>query len=372
MLIVDTESRSDSKEDAYRKSFRTGKICSSHNFRYVYKKLDSTMRGNIGAEISGLMDSMDFREVIVAPALPVYGRTTKNGYVYVNGSLLEETETAHDPKTPVSDSFIPAILSQQCNRKTVVINFEDVRKGVEFLVNRIREEHKKGASIVVVDAIEEKDLNTLASAVIRMDKKMLYAGSTGFAQFLSEHFNIREEKNSNIVIAGSVSQTTMSQLNHAIENLEVSVIDTDIDMILSKGQKQEKARILKIVKEAAGQGKNIIIRSAATKKIADQSFETGKKYGLDSFRVIAAFIGEIARDIIQGVAIKGILLTGGDIAIKTTRCLGASGMVINGEILPGIPYGHFTDENLEKIKIATKAGGFGEESAVTEILKFFG
>ncbi len=375
VVIVDTESRSDSREDAYRKAFKTGKISISHNFKYVYKKIDSTMRGNLGAEISGLMDSMEFREAVLAPALPVYGRTTRNGYVYVNGSLLEETETARDPKTPVFNSYIPDIISQQCDKKTAVISIEDVRKGKVFLMNRIREEQKNGAAVVIADAIDEKDLDTLASAVVSLDKKILFVGSTGFARHLSEHFKIREKKKPNIVIAGSVSQTTMSQLNHTIANTDISVIDTVTEKILSKRRNQEKARILKIVKEDTGKGKNIIIRSAATREVVDQSFETGRNYNLDSFKVsesIASFLGEIARDIIQGVEINGVLITGGDIAIKTSRCLLASGIIINGEILPGIPYGQFTDEHLKNIKIATKAGGFGEENAVTEILKFFG
>ena len=53
MLVLNTESRFDNAETAYRKAYDTGKIVLPEQIKYFYKKLDSTMRGNIGAEISG-------------------------------------------------------------------------------------------------------------------------------------------------------------------------------------------------------------------------------------------------------------------------------------------------------------------------------
>ncbi len=67
MLVVDTESRSDDKETAYKKTYEIGKIAKEKNIKYIYKKLDSTFRGNIGAEISGLMDSLEIRHAIHCP-----------------------------------------------------------------------------------------------------------------------------------------------------------------------------------------------------------------------------------------------------------------------------------------------------------------
>jgi 2-keto-3-deoxygluconate permease len=58
VLVVDTESRFDSKDNSYRKICETGKLIKAENIKYIYKKIDSTFRGNVGAEISGLMDSL--------------------------------------------------------------------------------------------------------------------------------------------------------------------------------------------------------------------------------------------------------------------------------------------------------------------------
>ena len=85
---------------------------------------------------------------------------------------------------------------------------------------------------------------------------------------------------------------------------------------------------------------------------------------------IASFIGEIAAYIIREIKINGMLLTGGDIAIKTANSLNISGTVIEDEILPGIPYGHFSDEQYKNVTIVTKAGGFGGDDAIFQVLKF--
>ncbi len=89
ILAVNTDSRLDEREAAYGKAYSTGKIAASEGIRNVYKKLDSTMRGNIGAELAGLMDSLGMQLAFVVPALPKYGRTTLNGMVYINGVCLK-------------------------------------------------------------------------------------------------------------------------------------------------------------------------------------------------------------------------------------------------------------------------------------------
>jgi uncharacterized protein YgbK (DUF1537 family) len=123
VLVIDTESRFDDPETAYRKAFQTGERAKSENIKYLYKKLDSTMRGNVGAEITGLIDSMNIRHTFIVPALPHYGRTTRNGNVYINGVLLAETDYSNDPKNPVKESYIPAIISKQSDKKTAVFSY---------------------------------------------------------------------------------------------------------------------------------------------------------------------------------------------------------------------------------------------------------
>jgi uncharacterized protein YgbK (DUF1537 family) len=370
---VDTESRSDDKDTAYRKTYEIGKIAKEKNIRFIYKKLDSTFRGNIGAEISGLMDSLEIQNAIIVPALPSNERITKNGNVYVKGQLLAETEIADDPKTPVRESYIPSIISQQTDKNIAVINYEDVLSGRQNLIDKVNQHIKNDMQMIVIDALKNEDLDLIASAIIRIEKKVLLVGSSGLAEYLPKYFNFKKENKSNIIIAGSVSEVTRKQTDYAKEKLAVTLIDVDIEKLFTRERNQEKNRILATIKESSRTGGNIIIRSAPSRAMVAKNFEQGQKYGLTRIRVsetIASFLGEIARYVIREIKINGVLLTGGDIAIKAAQCLNISGTIIQDEIVPGVPYGYFVDEPYKNIIIVSKAGGFGKEDAIFQVLNF--
>jgi 2-keto-3-deoxygluconate permease len=373
VLVINTESRFDDKETAYRKTFETGKIVKSYNIKYFYKKMDSTMRGNIGAEISGLMDSLEIQHAFIVPAIPSNGRITLNGNVFVRGVLLAETETAHDPKTPVRESYIPKIISQQTDKKIEVINYNDVSSGKQTLMQKVQHHIKGGIQIIIIDAKEKEDLDLIASVLTDLKIKVLFAGCSGLAEQLPKYLNIKKEKKSNIIIAGSVSEVTRKQIDFANKNLPVKLIDIETEKLFSKEKHQEKKRIIDLIKNSSLKGEDIIIRSAPKKDTVIKSFEKGKEHGLNNFEVsetVASFLGEIARYIIQEIKIKGILFTGGDTAIKAAQCLNISGTIILDEILPGVPYGYFAEEQYKNIIIVTKAGGFGNEDAIFQVLNF--
>jgi len=319
------------------------------------------------------MDSLEINLSIIAPALPLYGRTTKNGNVYVKGVLLAETEIANDPKTPVRESHIPTIISQQTNREVGVINYNEVLSGKEFLIQRVEQHINSGIKMIVVDAQKEEDLDLIASAITSIKEKVLFAGSSGLAWHLSKYFDIKKKKKSNIILSGTVSEVTLEQLDYAMETLAVKLIDVEISKLFTRERSREKNRIMGIIKDSSLLGEDIIIRSMSSKDIVAKSFETGHKYGLGRFEVsevIASFLGEIARCIIQEININGILLTGGDTAIKAAQCLNISGTIIKDEILPGIPYGYYVEERYKNIMIASKAGGFGHKDAIFHVLNF--
>ena len=65
----------------------------------VYKKLDSTLRGPIAAELSAASGASGRDRVVVAPAFPATGRTTVDGVQLVRGVPVHETEVKDDPRT---------------------------------------------------------------------------------------------------------------------------------------------------------------------------------------------------------------------------------------------------------------------------------
>jgi uncharacterized protein YgbK (DUF1537 family) len=324
VIVINTESRFDVKETAYSKVFNAGKAASQDDFRYYYKKIDSTMRGNIGAEISGLMDALEIQHTFLVPALPEYGRTTVNGKVYINGVLLEETEFAKDPKNPIKDSFIPKIISRQTDKRTAVIIYDYICSGRQTLIEKLQHHMNAGVQIIIFDAKEEKDIDLIASVISEIRIKVLFAGCSGLAEYLSKYLEIKKITKSSIVIAGSVSEVTRRQIEFAVHYLPVKLVDVDTGKVFSDERNIEKNRIIDLAEVSVSNGEDVIIRSAPSRDFVARTFETGEEYGLDRFKVseaVALFMGELARDIIRRIRIKGILLTGGDTAIKTAKSL---------------------------------------------------
>lgn len=374
VLVIDTESRFNDPEKAYNKTFKTGKILLKENIKYFYKKLDSTFRGNIGAEISGLMDSLELKFAILVPAFPSNRRTTKNGMVYVDDVLLAETEISKDPRTPVKESFIPDIVSQQTDKKIEIINSSEVLKGKAYLSEKLHALMDKGTQIIVVDALDDHDLDLIASVTAPLKERILFTGSPGFAQFLPKYMDISKEKGIGVIIAGSVSEVTRRQIEYATKRLPVRLIDVETEKLFNGEQSSEKKRIMAGVREALRNSEDVVVRSAPSAESVSGSVKQGQNYGLQSddvSEIISQFLGDIASDIIRKIRIYGILLTGGDTAIKTARTLKISGTIIHDEIQPGIPYGQFIGERYKNIIVVTKAGGFGTEDAIFQTLTFF-
>src|SRR5687768_12848389 len=79
--------------------------------RIVYKKLDSTLRGNLAAELAAVLNATRRERAVVAPAFPATGRSTVGGIQRVHGVPVDETEMANDPHTPVSEAHVPSLLA---------------------------------------------------------------------------------------------------------------------------------------------------------------------------------------------------------------------------------------------------------------------
>lgn len=110
ILVIDTESRHLPPAEAARKVFTLARAGRDRGVRFIYKKTDSTLRGNIASELGALLEACPGWRLVYAPAYPQMGRTVKHGRLYVNGVPVSETEFARDPLSPVRESYIPHLF----------------------------------------------------------------------------------------------------------------------------------------------------------------------------------------------------------------------------------------------------------------------
>ena len=343
----------------------------------IYKKIDSTLRGNIGTEIEAVMEVTGEEAAMVAPAFPAHKRTTVGGIHFVNGKTLSRTEVASDPVSPVDESHIPTLVRSQTKLKVGHIGLEEVRHGPDALRRCMFRNLKDGERIIVLDAVTDSDLRKIAEAGMSISFSTLMVGSAGLASQLfrspgqadssREHFARCEEGGEGVVviISGSLSSVTSEQLSEVERVSGGKIIPVSVHrLIVGQGS-------------GSGQGNEIVseIMSAmkANRVVGIQSVrESNPSPAPVTPSLITEYLGRIALQIVRNgrQTIRGLILTGGDTALAVLEQLGISQLRLMDEVLPDIPYGEVVGGDFVGLPIVTKAGAFGDGSALVKCIDF--
>ena len=86
VLVVDTETRHLPAAEAYAVIAKLTREAMSAGVFSIYKKTDSALRGNIGAELSALLKTSGERQLPFLPAFPQIDRVTRDGVHYISGA----------------------------------------------------------------------------------------------------------------------------------------------------------------------------------------------------------------------------------------------------------------------------------------------
>jgi D-threonate/D-erythronate kinase len=376
-VVLDTDSRSVSQEVAYEKVTEAAIQVKQSGFKHVYKKMDSTLRGNLGTEIDAVMDKIQVDFAVVAPAFPKIGRTTLNGVHFLNGVSIDQTEISRDPKCPVKESNLVKLFTSQSKRKVDLIPLETLRSGNKQVLSQIKSLLQEHIEIIVFDAVTEEDLQQIAEMMASSDYRVLWAGSAGLADYLPKalSFSVSSSKvlaipvtnKPVLLVAGSISKVTRGQVSTFNMNPQVAAVELNtVQAIASdEGSLQEIKRCRKELLTAISVGSDVSLCASSSPEHVKSSKAAGAARGFDPTEVsnrIADILGEIASGIIQEAELQGVILTGGDTAKAVCRHLGVSGIQLIKEIEPGIPLGKLVGN--KPLWVVTKAGAFGNENSL--------
>ena len=159
---------------------------------YYYKKIDSTIRGNIAIEVLALLEVLEWDASIIIPAFPSEGRVTIGGYHLLKGIPIERTEMARDPHSPIRESHLPTLLKSQLDESyehlVGLIELKTVMKGAGPILIKLNELIKEGKKLIVVDAVSTVDIEQVVLAMNKSDYNILPTGTAAAAQVLSDLF----------------------------------------------------------------------------------------------------------------------------------------------------------------------------------------
>lgn len=370
VIVVNAETRKLDAENAYRQVREITKLLQSLGVKKIYKKVDSTLRGNPAKELEAILDEMGRDLAFLVPSYPANGRIVEGGYLYLSKSSPEGITKLF----PVG--YIPEMIERELTKSVAMIGLEDVRKGAARIKQKINELKSAGRQVLVIDAVTEEDLNNIALAIKDMAETSVVAGSAGLAAHLPQSFDLTVQSyraNANegsvLFMAGTCNPVTAEQINQLHREENVYLITISSEEIIAGNAAEE---IERVVAEAADRLRAGAVTIVAIDTLLQSREETYHNLNLalsDSQRIAESF-GKIADKLAAQRLLRGLVLTGGDTALHVVDRLGAVGMILEDEVLPGIPCGSLIGGKCPGLKIITKAGGFGNQDSFVDIYKF--
>ncbi|WLT07538.1 D-threonate kinase [Gilliamella apis] len=372
VMVVNTESRAIEYHEAQNRIKQV--VLNNRHLQPIYKKIDSTLRGNIGGEIETLLATTQIKFALVIPAFPNMNRITKNGKCYVNGIELINTEFATDPKTPICSSHIKTIIKQQTDYPCEEINIDKVR--THQIAKCIENFATQGIKIIIIDAETNHDLKTIIEQTQGLLDKVLLVGSAGLVEFLSPSMTEKTPKSERLskkpmlVMAGSMSEITQQQINYTIQHdNNWNVIDLKISDLLPELSATTLITYKNKIQEILDNNQHCIVRTSTNKLEREKIDLYCQQYQLSRTELgekICSGLGLL----VKNIKFNNLFLTGGDVAISIAKSLGAIGFTIEGQVCEGVPYGRLLSHEILDYKIFTKAGGFGTKDIFLKALRF--
>ena len=368
VIVASTESRHLSATEAATRVEMVVRRARSAGVELFYKKTDSTLRGNVGAELQAMLRASGCRTLAFAPAFPRLGRFTRGGCQYVGERLLHETAFAGDPLDPVTDSYIPAIIRRQSDIPTRIIG----RDAGEVLI-----ECQTGESIVVFDAESDGDLRHVGERLKRERLLGALAGSAGFAACLPHLLELRTFALPNLdpparmlAVNGSLNEVSLRQAAGA-EDCGFAVVQAPPEALITEvgARSEAAAQIIAAIARYDAQGRDVMLRTVTRREDVSEYERRGESLGLQH-RQLSLRIAEITAGLISEIMAQtrfGLLTVfGGDTLAAIVRAMGRPGLLPRQEILPGV----ILSETIgigKQMWLITKAGGFGPEDVLRQI-----
>ncbi|HSE92370.1 MAG TPA: four-carbon acid sugar kinase family protein, partial [Methylomirabilota bacterium] len=281
--------------------------------RRYFKKIDSTLRGNLGAEVDAAMRATGAAGAVLTPAFPAQGRVVIDRILFVEGRPVAETALGRDPERPRRDSSnVVDRVRPDLDRPLAWIPIDQVRAGPDALNARLR---RLRGTVAVADAETDEDLAALVDAALVLDPAPLLIGAAGLAHALAARLGLLPERaplpsgSRWLVVAGSRHPVTRAQIAAA--------------------------------------------RAAGMRVVASAEAEAPGR------AQVAARLAAEARRLLEAEAFDVVAVTGGQTAVALYRALEAERIDLVGAPVPGLALGYMRAPRRPEQALLTKAGGFG-------------
>ena len=371
VISYSTASRGLDKEEAYNKVSEAIKILKSKDVLVYNKRIDSTLRGNIGTEINAMLDNLeDDRIAVVIPSYPDSGRIVVNKTMLVNGVLLENSDAGKDPKTPIKTSCVESLIQKGIKYSSTYFTLSDIEQPIEEIVKKIQEAIKK-SRVLVFDAVNNEDIIKISKAIIHSDINIITVDPGPFTLYYSKELQKKNHLEKKILmVIGSVTATTKKQIEYILQEEDIFLVKMKVEDFFEKETcLKEIERVIAYIKKGIASYDLFLVttspigdeKKADLQKLAENLNTTVEEIS----KIIANTLTETVVKILKETEkFEGVYSSGGDITIALLEKLKAIGVEIREEVIPLAAYGRLIGGDFPNLKLVSKGGMVGDEKTI--------
>lgn len=373
-VVVSLKSRSIAAEDAVAKSRAAETWMRGRGAQHVLFKIcstfDSTDAGNIGPVMDALRAASGDAIVLVTPAFPETGRTVYQGNLFVGAAPLNESPLKDHPLNPMHDSNLVRVLARQSRTKIGLVDLATVTRGADAARGRLAELVGQGIGAAIVDAVFDRDLETIGAIAIGHKLSVGASGiGLGLARALVASGRVTASSGPQsgeavggpaACLAGSCSQATLGQIAKAAQGMPV----LHLDPAKAIAGPDETRHALAWARERIGRGPVLIASSSAP----DQVAAVQARYGRDAAgHAIEQAMADLAEGLVQS-GVRRLVVAGGETSGAVVDRLGIPGFLVGPEIAAGVPVLRSVGAAQGEMLLALKSGNFGGPAFFSDAL----
>ena len=371
VISYSTASRGLDKEEAYKKVSEAIKILKNKDVLVYNKRIDSTLRGNIGTEINAMLDNLeDDRIAVVIPSYPDSGRIVVNKTMLVNGVLLENSDAGKDPKTPIKTSCVESLIQKGIKYSSTYFTLSDIEQPIEEIVKKIQEAIKK-SRVLIFDAVNNEDIIKISKAIIHSDINIVTVDPGPFTLYYSKELQKKNHLEKKILmVIGSVTATTKKQIEYILQEEDIFLVKMKVEDFFEKETcLKEIERVISFIKKGIVSYDLFLVttspigdeKKADLQKLAENLNTTVEEIS----KIIANTLTEtIVKILKETEKFEGVYSSGGDITIALLEKLKAIGVEIREEVIPLAAYGRIIGGDFPNLKLVSKGGMVGDEKTI--------
>lgn len=335
VIAVNTESRHLSAHEAELRVSEAVRLLKRANPQQWFKKVDSTLRGQVVAECRALVDALG-TTLLLAPSVPAQGRVVRNAEVWVGGTPLADTAYQQDARSTPLVGPVDQVFSAS---------------GMPLLRYRAGQEAQLPCEHCIADAGSDEELSALYDRVLDAGTSRALAGAAGLAAAIAQRFfgqpdapfRSLQSVNSVLFAVGSRSPRAAEQFQRLRQRVPaLSVIEACVDAPFNNPALDACAVV---PGEGAERTASDVAQTMANQVALITSTWKGDEESL-------------------------LFLTGGDIAMAALSLQGVSYINVEAEWAPGVALGYLDGDR--RRRVMTKAGGFGEPQLLVRLYEQLG